>query len=128
MALSETSKLAGTISTLKTEQDDIKENIAPDSSEALNSLQFSENIRITGNLTVTKRRMSNVYQVGHPTFGAIGSLGITAPISMPVEFPEGYPIGPWCILGHPEWAMLSDCLIADNADNYERTLLNTYTI
>ena len=56
--------------------------------------------------------LTGVMIVGHPVYGEVGA----------------YKIGPYCIVSHPVWAMVNDCLVASSADVYEKTLLNTYTV
>lgn len=105
----------------------LKQNINPDDPYAQLFVPFSEQLRITGNIEIYQRRMEGVFIVGHPVYGQILiDGGLSMPVLLPATFePEiGYQIGPICILDHPFWAFLNDCILGDrDADQYERTLI-----
>lgn len=114
MSLSGVDKLGDELGRIKQEQEVIELNLSPDDAEGFTAVAFFESLRLTGNIQLYSRRMSNVLIVEHPTYGVVET--------------GAYPVGPFCVLDHPTWAVLDDCMLAETGDAYERTLLSTIDI
>jgi hypothetical protein len=126
MALDSISKLGQKLGGTQRDVEELQQNVSPDEVTPIDNIRLSESIRFTGTLTVSKLRMSNIWQVGHPEFGVItdddGYIDEEQTLM-------GYLIGPWCILSHPVWCYLDDCLLSDeNEDVYEKTFMSEYDI
>jgi len=62
--------LGGTIST----QNEIKQNISPDSADAIDNLGFAEKVKVSGTLTgIQKPLGTNCFVIDHPVYGDIDS-------------------------------------------------------
>lgn len=113
MSLNPTKQLGKMLSNTNKEVETVKENIHPDDPSAVFPIFIRENVGLEGTVKLYNRRMEGVYIVGHPVYGEIGA----------------YPIGPLCVLNHPFWAFLNDCILGDrDEDQYERTLIQTINI
>jgi len=113
MVLSSAKSLGKTIANQQKQIDNLKQEISPNDPSASFPLFTTEQIKITKSLEIYKRRMTGVYIVGNAVYGEI----------------EAYPIGPLCVLNHPKWSFLNDCLLGDrDIDQYERTLLYSATL
>ena len=131
MVLNSGKELGKTIASQQKQIDSLKQEISPNDPSASFPLFTIDSIKLEGTWEVYKRRMSGIFIVANPIYGLVeGSAAtISIPITVPLAFTGGvsaYPIGPFCILDHPIWANLDDCLLGDrDIDQYERTLLDS---
>ena len=131
MVLNSARDLGKTIARQQKDIDQIKQDLNPNDPSASFPLFTSEQVQVTKSLEIYKRRMTGVFIVGNATYGVIGgTASATFPLTFPLTFSGGsYQIGPICILDHPEWAFLDDCILGDrDLDQYERTLLYSTTL
>lgn len=67
-------KLAGRIASLSEEQSEIKDNISPEEPGAALNLFFRNDIRVTGQVTLTKKVHSGTsFVLDHPVYGELDS-------------------------------------------------------
>jgi len=88
--ISSSRKLGSSLGSMNQEQDDIKSNLSANEQDANAVIKTFENIKITGELTVTKRTIVGVLTAGHPVYGEVKAY----PVFMPL------------VLGHPVWGLL----------------------
>ena len=112
MAIDSVSLLGKEIGTIKKEQGEIKENINPDSAEAIDGLEFNEAFKLKGTLDIYKKGMIKVLWVGNDKYGEVGL----------------YPVGPYCVLDHEDYGMLDNCLLTDGSDVYSNHIYKTYDL
>lgn len=74
------------------QQSNLQENISPDEADAQLSTLNTEELKLPGVLTVTKRTIVGIMVVGHPTYGVVGGFPIFVPF----------------ILGHSTWGVLGE--------------------
>lgn len=114
MALDGVSKLGSFIGEIKSDQGTLQENISPNEENPIDTLFFSERLQTSSVVSLFQSRMSDVLIVQHPIFGVIET--------------GAYPIGPFCVLDHPKYAFLDDCMLADTGEEFEKTQMNMYDV